>query len=118
MRSLRRIPKVCSSLKDLFVPKTPMTIGILAVAQPTTSTPTEFLPKHLAARLYRRGWLDKISKALYRRRATRDLQRAMGEIHVGTWYIPDKLPPLEVPNCIFREPESPTWRLQHRAGAP
>lgn len=29
-------------------------------------------------------------------------------------YIPEKLPPREVPNCYFQLPKSDTWRLAHR----
>lgn len=30
------------------------------------------------------------------------------------WYIPENLPPVEVPGVWFEEPDSDTWRLQHR----
>ena len=32
----------------------------------------------------------------------------------GKPYIPDRMPPREVPNCFFEEPKSVTWRLAHR----
>jgi hypothetical protein len=29
-------------------------------------------------------------------------------------YIPEKMPPREVPGCFFQPPQSDTWKLQHR----
>lgn len=29
-------------------------------------------------------------------------------------YIPEKLPPREVPGCYFQPPQSDTWRIDHR----
>jgi len=29
-------------------------------------------------------------------------------------YIPDRLPPMDIPGVRFKEPNSPTWRLDHR----
>jgi hypothetical protein len=54
-------------------------------------------------------------------RAIRTGPRSIQLLPIGTviaavrtgHYIPDKLPPLEVPNCHFQPPQSDQWRAQH-----
>jgi len=70
-------------------------------------------------------------KAVLGRYARKVGQNAIQLLHDNTWqwvkqalrgeaprpaklYIPEKLPPREVPGCYFEEPKSDTWRLQHR----
>jgi len=40
--------------------------------------------------------------------------RTGGWIVAKSSYIPDKMPPREVPGCWYQLPQSPTWREQHR----
>lgn len=70
-------------------------------------------------------------RALTARYARKVGQNAIQLIHDNTWqhvkaalrgeaprpaklYIPEKLPPREVPGVFFQEPQSDTWRIQHR----
>lgn len=42
--------------------------------------------------------------------------RIKSDVELRFTYIPDKLPPMEVPGVYFQEPQSDQWRKEHRSG--
>jgi len=47
-------------------------------------------------------------------RECKDIPALAAECAQRMIYIPDKMPPREVPGTYFEEPQSATWRLAHR----
>lgn len=108
-----------------------MRIGVLVNSQTPESTPEHFVSKSLAHQFlshYHNGkkavirlsdrtiWIkadiafSKL-KALFRAENLAAKHKPV----VANYYIPDKMPPLNVPGVWFQEPQSATWREAHRS---
>lgn len=79
-------------------------IGVLEAHQAVHDEPQLFETKSEAFRRVRRGWADKINDFLIQRRTVRRMDSV--EINLRSLYIPESLPPVEVPNCYFDAPPS------------
>ena len=76
----------------------------------------EHLKKSVALILVRRLYADwEIPGVSIRRRAIRATRlRSEHGPAIPSRYIPERMPPVDVPGVHFEEPKSATWREQHR----
>ena len=81
-------------------------IGVLEADQAVSDSPLLYETKSEAFRRVRRGWADKINDGLIRRRTTRAECVSFETVNLRSLYIPETLPPIEVPNCYFDAPPS------------
>ena|SRR6185437_10378631 len=92
-------------------------VRLLDHNQGLDETPREYLRKSVVLALVRRAQADWIVRnVLAKRREPRAEPHAMLPIEpvVCRPYIPEKMPPLNVPGVWFEEPQSVTWKIQHR----
>lgn len=91
-------------------------IGVLDIHQLPTAKPQRYISKTIAELLTRRLLARRIAKHMIQ----------MLPIHTFTDhpifppilakpFIPDKMPPREIPNTFFQLPNSYTWKLHHRS---
>lgn len=89
-----------------------MKIGVLTESQnPSVDKALCFVSKNAAFRMCRQGTHEKIGRGLIRKLK----QRLFPPGYIFA-YIPDKMPPINVPNTIFRPPAT-NWNQKY-AGIP
>lgn len=77
--------------------------------------PARHVKKSVAELLIRRLVARRISKTLIQMVTVRAYVAYSAKVPaVVRWYIPERMPPVDVPGVHFEEPKSPTWREQHR----
>lgn len=88
--------------------------GVLDHNQRETDNPKEFYPKSIALQMLRRQQADRLGPRLIRRRP-HGSQTLKAEIPVdNSPRAAGKLPPREVGGCFFQQPQSDSWRIQHK----
>lgn len=111
-----------------------MRIGVLELHQPLESQPTHFVSKSLSLLFLNhfhsgRRAAERVNERVIRISApitfaqlkgllkARDIMvLASGKTFVKSNYVPEKMPPVDLPGLRFQEPQSDTWKLQHRGG--
>lgn len=75
-----------------------------ATANPRSDRPTHHIARTHAESLVRYGWAIEVGP------------RAIQLLYISEQrsFIPERMPPLDLPGLKFVEPTSSTWRLQHR----
>lgn len=90
----------------------PVKIGVLTETQiPSVDKASCFVSKNAAFRMIRQGTHERAGRGFIRKLLSRKLNQPEGYRFA---YIPEKMPPREVPNTYFQPPQSDTWRIQHR----
>lgn len=90
--------------------------AILKCDQHPSGKPARLVNKAHALILIRRNTVEIVGKLLLRERPLLqfDPSSKIGKPTLDRCYIPEKLPSHEIPGCYFQEPDSATWREQHR----
>ncbi len=86
---------------------------MVGVLEPGATVVATHLKRSVALRLVRRGWAEIVTDFVIRRlsaRATYSEPR-----YQPSRYIPETMPPVDLPGIHFQEPTSDTWRIQHRS---
>lgn len=74
----------------------------------------EHIRKTAALCLIRQGIAEIIAHRVIRRRTQRLIVHCSARVQTPVIYIPEKMPPREIPNTFFQEPQSYQWQLDHR----
>lgn len=67
----------------------------------------------LVRRLFAK-WITKTLIQMVKIRTTAEILAARKLETPKFSYIPDRMPPRDVPNCKFLPPQTDTWKLEHR----
>ena len=92
------------------------TFAVLEHFQAIGEQARSHISKTKALLLVRRNEAERLGPRLIRRRRCLAQSAPLPhKLHLPAKpYIPERMPPREVPNTYFQEPQSPTWRLAHR----
>jgi hypothetical protein len=89
-------------------------IGVLKAGARADSQPYRWVKRAVSAFLLNKQICEAIAHNVIRERPIREVR----DVHVAQTglrlFIPEKMPPREIPNTWFQEPQSPSWRLAHR----
>ena len=90
-------------------------IGILESYQQDTDQPERFEKKTVARYLLRKLLAKPISESVIKMLPIRPAEVSSYRLPAEPRrYIPEKMPPLNVPGVYFEEPRSEQWRRDHR----
>ena len=90
-------------------------IGILEHYQESSAAPATYVKRSVAALLLRRLLAVRISDHVIQRVKVKqaDAMTVRMPIEIRR-YVPAKMPPREIPGVFFQEPQSDTWKREHR----
>lgn len=88
-------------------------VGRLKAGQLPTAEPYKRVKTSVADLLVRRLWCERLHKGLIRDLEIKPARKA-SDFVIAKQYIPEKMPPRDVPGCFFEEPQSDTWQLEHK----
>ena len=89
-------------------------VGVLAHNQPLTGKANTHVDRDVAYELLRRMVAEPITHKLIRMFPPESVFPAIRMFSGRKIYVPEKLPPREVPGCWFQLPQSDTWKREHR----
>jgi hypothetical protein len=92
-------------------------IGVLDCHESVDAQPSNFIKKSIAEMHVRRLLADRIKPNLIRMRAIRSVDEILKAASFAPGrpaYIPEKMPPREVPGVFFELPKSDQWVIAHR----
>lgn len=89
-------------------------VGILDFHQAAGELPRTFVKRDIACLMVDRMAAEHISQRVIRMFPRDSIFPAFRLQPRDARYIPEKLPPREIPGCYFQPPQSDTWRIQHR----
>lgn len=102
------VPKVRTIPKNMS-----KKIGVLDCHQFACDSPARYVPKSVASMLVQRNQAEKIADMI-RMFPVQSSAKKAADFRAIQTYIPQVMPPINVPNTFFQLPQSPQWKLQHR----
>src|ERR1035437_4132654 len=97
-------------------PSVSANIGVLAHYQPLAVRPACHIPRAVAQEILRRLMAEPISAKVIRMFPPDSAFQFLKPLHpsASCLHAPESMPPRDVPGVFFQEPQSDTWRIQHR----